>query len=282
AMADGIRSGASGERLMTFHPSGMGSSALFHSEPWLDFNSLQTSHYKPNIHGYLHIERLVAQQPPKPCLDMEPNYELSPMFVMYRESRVDSFTPRFSDYDVRKSYYRTVLAGAAGFTYGCEPVRQLHRADDRIHIFEDDEMITWDEALSAPGSSQLKMLMEILRERSYFTRVPAQELFLPLRQAGAWSDRMAVGISSAGQQNTDPVSHISVARCTDGSYVLAYVPVRQLVTIDTSGLRGTHVSVSLFDPEQCSNTHSWRVPNTGSVRLVPERDLDTFVVIDSD
>ncbi|HKJ85101.1 MAG TPA: DUF4038 domain-containing protein [Spirochaetia bacterium] len=281
AMADGIRSGASADRLMTFHPSGMGSSDLFHAEPWLDFNSLQTSHYKPNIPGYLSIERLVNQLPVKPCLDMEPNYELSPMFVMLGASREGSFTPRFSAYDVRKSYYRTVLAGAAGFTYGCEPIRQLHRAGDPIHIFEGSEMITWEKALTAPGSAQLNLLPQILRERSYFTRVPAGELFLPLQQAGAWPDRMSVGIASAGQQNTDPAAHISVARCTEGSYVMAYVPVRQLLTLDTSGLEGSEIRVSFYDPQGCEKTHTWTEPNAGRVRLVPERDLDTFVVIDS-
>ena len=281
AMAEGVRSGASGGRLMTVHPSGMGSSDLFHAEPWLDFNSLQTSHYKPNIPGYLSIERLMTMQPAKPCLDMEPNYELSPMFVMYGGSRETSFTPTFSAYDVRKSYYRTVLAGAAGFTYGCEPIRQLHRTGDRVHVFERTDMITWDKALSAPGSAQLKLLPQILRERSYFTRVPAGELFLPLQQHGVWPDRMNVGIASAGQQNTDPASHISVARCTEGSYVMAYVPVRQLITLDTSGLTGSQVRVSLYDPDACENTHTWIESNAGHVRIVPERDLDTFVVIDS-
>jgi hypothetical protein len=43
---------------MAFHPSGLGSSEMFYAAPWLDFNTLQTSHYKPNIPGYVHIERL--------------------------------------------------------------------------------------------------------------------------------------------------------------------------------------------------------------------------------
>ncbi|MFW6312614.1 MAG: DUF4038 domain-containing protein [Spirochaetota bacterium] len=281
AMAEGIRAGGSGERLITFHPSGMGSSDLYHAENWLAFNSLQTSHYKPNIPGYLHIERLFARQPAKPCLDMEPNYELSPMFVMSREPGSLPFTPVFSDYDVRKSLYRTVLAGAAGFTYGCEPMRQLYRPGDRIHIWEHEEMPAWDDAMSAPGASQLSMLVELLKERSYFTRVPAQELFLPLRQAGAWADRMAVGMESAGQQNVDPVSHISIARCTDGGYVMAYLPVRQLVTLDTSGLRGKTMRVSIYDPEAGRPVHTYETKNSGTLTVVPERDLDTFLVVDS-
>ena len=142
-------------------------------------------------------------------------------------------------------------------------------------------MITWDGALSAPGSAQLKLLAQVLRARSYFTRVPAGELFLPFRQHGAWPDRMNVGIASAGQQNTDPASQVSVARCTEGSYVMAYVPVRQLITIDTSGLQGSQIRVSLYDPEACEKTQTWIEPKPDHVRIVPERDLDTFVLIDS-
>lgn len=285
AMAEGIRSGGSADRLMTFHPSGLGTSEPFHTARWLDFNSMQTSHYKPNIPGYLYIERLYENRLRKPCLDMEPNYEASPMFVMQGAGRAQgsgrpNVEPLFSAYDVRKSLYRTVLAGAAGFTYGCEPIRQLHRPGDRVHIFSNYGMPTWRDSLGEPGSSQLGFFVDQLTSRSYFTRVPAQELLVPLRQHGAWPDHMAVGLPFAGQENTDPVSHIRVARCSEGTYLMAYTPVRQVVTLDTSGLRSTRVTVSLFDPEQCRQIDRYECPNDGRVTIVPTRDLDTLIVID--
>lgn len=287
AMAEGIRSGGSGDCLMTFHPSGMGTSDIFHTAGWLDFNAIQTSHYKPNIPGYLHIERMYSLPLAKPCLDMEPNYELSPMFIMGNRTdrptdHIPSFEPIFSDYDVRKSYYRTVLAGGAGFTYGCEPIRQFHRKGDKIHIFDRwPEMPTWDKALSAPGSSQLQFLIDIFAERSYFSRKPAQELFLPFRQYGAWPDRMGIGIDAAGQQNTDPVSHIKVAACSEGSYIIAYCPVRQVITIDTSPLKGGKIIVSIYDPEKCKLTIRYTCENTGVFLTIPQRDLDTLIVLDA-
>ncbi len=281
AMAEGIRSGGSARRLMTFHPSGMGTSEPFHAAPWLDFDSLQTSHYRPNIAGYLSIERLYANTQPKPCLDMEPNYEASPMFIMQRRDERPGIEPLFSAYDVRKAFYRTVLAGAAGFTYGAEPIRQLYRKGDRVHIFSQYPMPTWQETLSAPGSSQLGYLIKLLTERSYYSRVPAQELFIPVRQSGAWPDRMSVGIASAGQENTDPVSHIRIARCTEGTYLLAYAPVRQVLTLDTSGLRGDRLTITLHDPERCDPADTYECANTGQVTIMPLRDLDTLVVIDA-
>ena len=281
AMALGIREGGSGQRLGAFHPSGMGSSALFPGDAWLDFNSLQTSHYKPNIPGYLYIERLFAEHPAKPCLDMEPNYELSPMFEVERGAAGQPYVPVFTPYDVRKSFYRTVFAGAAGFTYGCEPVRQIIKSGDRVHIWEGIDLPDWREALGAPGSAQLSLLPRVLSERSYFTRVPAQELLLPPRQAGAWPDRMSIGIPAAGQQNTDPASYVSVARCTAGSWIMAYVPVRQLVEISTSTLAGDDLRVTVYDPESLEALHRFVTPRAESIKLVPERDLDTLFVIDA-
>ena len=145
AMADGLRAGHGGERMITFYPTGHGSSEIFHSEDWLDFNALQTSHYKPNVPGYLYIERLYRTTPPKPVMDIEPNYEAARMFVFGRRaeggftftSDHQPFLPQFSAYDVRKSYYRTVLAGAAGFTYGHDSIRQVLREGDRPHAWTD-------------------------------------------------------------------------------------------------------------------------------------------------
>ncbi len=280
-MAAGIREGGSGDRLMTFHPSGMGSSAVFHADAWLDFNSLQTSHYKPNIPGYLYVERLFHEEPAKPCLDMEPNYELSLMFAIGRRPEGLPYSPMFSAYDVRKSLYRTVLAGAAGFTYGCEPIRQFIRPGDRVHIWRDAGLPDWHAALSAPGSDQLALLPRILSERSYLTRVPAQELIVPHRERAPWPDRMAVGIPFAGQENLDPVAHISVARSTDGSWIMAYMPVRQLLEIDTSGMTGERIRVSLYDPELAEPRHVFETAKESTIRLMPDRDLDSFIVLDS-
>lgn len=281
AMAEGIRSGEGGDRLMTFHPSGSGSSEIFHTAPWLDFNAIQTSHHKPNMPGYVYIERLYSKTLAKPCLDMESNYECSPMFILGGEEVRPPFTPIFSAYDVRKSFYRSVLAGAAGFTYGCEPVRQLHRDGDPVHIFSYYDMPTWNDSLSAPGSSQLAMFVKLLKERSYFSRTPAQELFIPFRGHGAWPDHLATGLEFAGQQNIDPVSHISVAKCRNGTYIFAYVPVRQVLVLDTSLLSGGTMRVSIYDPESCALSHTYDSANNGRFRLVPERDLDTLVILDS-
>jgi hypothetical protein len=281
AMGEGIRAGGSAERLMTFHPEGSETSAIFHSEPWLDFNAMQTGHARPGQPNYTYIERLYHQRPHKPCIDLEPNYELSPMFWFGKAGVQPALTTVFTAHEVRKAYYRSVLAGAAGFTYGCEPIRPMVRPGDRIHIWESEPLPTWDEALSAPGSSQLELLKQSLLERPYFCRVPAQELLRPIRRAGAWVDRLAIGLPSADQQNTDPAAHIRVARCTQGRYIMAYLPVRQALLLDTTGLDAKRLRLSVFDPEACEQTADYEIDNPGTLRYIPQRDLDTFIIVDA-
>jgi hypothetical protein len=287
AMGEGLREGRSRDRLVTFYPTGLGSSEMFHSESWLDFNALQTSHFKPNVPGYLYIERLFSNRLAKPCLDMEPNYETAPMFVFGEPSDLHRFkyadlpyVPQFTAYDVRKSYYRTVLAGAAGFTYGNESIRQVFRKGDRIHLWDVERIVHWDEALSSSGSFQLAMFADVLKSRSYWTRVPAQELFMPFRQDKAWPDRMATGLDFVGQQNLDPASRISVARCSEGTYVMAYMPIRNIITLNTSSISSGQLRVSIYDPETCQIARQFECKNDGRLQLAPERDLDSLIVID--
>ncbi|RVT86654.1 DUF4038 domain-containing protein [Rhodobacteraceae bacterium CCMM004] len=285
-MAAGLRDGASGERLITFYPNGLGSSEIFHSEGWLDFNALQTSHYKPNVPGYLYVERLFNVSPPKPAIDMEPNYEAARMFVFGTRTphqtfeRGDSpYLPQFSAYDVRKAYYRTVLAGAAGFTYGHDSIRQILRSGDRHHAWDEGGLPDWKTALSAPGSSQLALLKDLVTELGHDRLVPAQHLFVPFRQTDAWPDRMAIGLDFAGQSNLDPASHIRIAADQLNRWLIAYTPVRNILTLDTSQLAGARLEVTIFDPETGKTDRCFEIDRRDTLKLVPDRDLDSLIVI---
>ena len=298
AMAHGLRAGASRDRLVGYHPDGQGSSTLFAGEPWLDFNSIQSSHYKPNFPNYLHVERLYHATPAKPCIDLESNYDGIPMFVAAWHGLQKPADVTFGAHDVRKAYYRSVLAGAAGHSYGCEPIRQVHRAGDRIHAFGDRELMTWEQALGLPSSSQLALLKDALLERGFGTRVPAQELLRPYRQTPAWPDPMNVGLTFAGGENTDPAAHVRVARCREGRYAMAYLPVRQVLYVDVSGLASDRLRLTAFDPETAGvvdridfdmpkatgddGEKVYTLPSAaGTLLYVPRRELDTFVVVDA-
>jgi hypothetical protein len=262
AMAEGIRAGSGAERLITYHPTGGASSAIFHSEAWLDFNAQQSGHGRLNQPNYASIAAFYRTTPPKPCIDLEPNYEGMPV-GFERQNDIDpQYRAYFNDYDVRRSYYRSVLAGAAGFTYGCESVRQIYRPGDRSHAWDGKGIPTWEEGLGAPGSSQLKLLKDVLLERSYFTRVPAQDVLL----------------ESAGD---NPLAYTVAARCRAGGYILVYTPMRQMLTIDTSAIASPQLRVSVYDPEACTCIRAWTCENAGRLGYIPARRLDSFIVIDA-
>lgn len=275
AMGEGIRDGGSKDRLISYHASGGASSDALHAASWLDFHSLQSGHYGLNADDYVTIERLSRLAPRKPCLNMEPNYEVSPMFHVERSwGDKRPYHPVFSAYDVRKCLYRSVLAGAAGFTYGCDPIRQCLRPGDRIHAHPGfSEMPMWNEVLDAEASGQLHLLPDILRERSYVTRTPAQELLCA---------RDGTPLPPDSRHNAHSAAHIRVARCGEGRYLMAYIPVRQDVTLDTRGLTGERFRVTLYDPEACRATQEFDWDNSGTFTCVPGRDLDTLLVIDAD
>lgn len=281
AMARGLRSGASRGRLITYHSSSYGDgtdhplgSSVFHNDDWLDINAFQSGSVRLNVPNYRRIETFYDTPPTKPCLDIEPNYEWAPVgWSRLQNGIAPEHRAFFDDYDVRRSYYRSVLAGAAGFSYGCEPIRQIYRPGDRSHAWDGWGLRTWEEGLAAPGSSQLRLLKQLLLERSYFTRIPDNGLLEGVGSPHHLLDEKA--------GNDHPVSHIAVARCSAGSYILVYVPIRQMFAIDTSVLPAKRLRISDYDPEAGVRRRSWEIENSGVFRHVPSRQLDTLVVIDA-
>lgn len=265
AMARGLRSGASRGRLITFHPGGGNTSATFNNEDWLDIKTFQSGHDQLNVPNYRYVETFDNTLPTKPCLDIEPNYEWAPVGWSRQNPIEPEHRAFFDDYDVRRSYYRSVLAGSAGFSYGCDPVRQIYRPGDRSHAWDGRGIQTWEEGLAAPGSSQLQLLKRLLLDRSYGTRIPDRRLLRELDEGG----------------KDHPVAHIAVARCSAGSYILVYVPIRQMLAIDTSVLPAKRLRIAVYDPEACVCRRTVEIDNEGLFRHIPPRRMDTLLVIDA-
>ena len=67
-----------------------------------------------------------------------------------------------------------LIAGGCGFTYGNNAIMQFHKESDRESAYGVRD--TWTEALNAPGASQMRYMKELMLSRSYFDRIPAQDL----------------------------------------------------------------------------------------------------------
>ena len=169
--------------LMTFHPRGRYSSSdWFHNESWLDFNMIQSGHkdyaqdtsskekhhYGEDNWKFVNVD--YNKKPIKPTLDGEPSYENIPHGLH------DSLEKRWTDADVRRYAYWSVFAGAAGFTYGENAIMQFYTKGNGGGSFGVNQ--NWKETITAPGAQQMHCLKKLILSKSYFDRVPAQELII--------------------------------------------------------------------------------------------------------
>jgi len=166
------------KQVISFHPFGRTqSSKWFHNETWLDFNMFQSGHrrYDQDTLGlcygednWKYVVDDYSKTPIKPTMDGEPSYEGIPQGLH------DPSQPYWTDSDVRRYAYWPVFAGGCGFTYGNNAIMQFHKEDDAESAYGVKD--TWDVALNAPGASQMRYLKDLMLSRSYFDRVPAQDL----------------------------------------------------------------------------------------------------------
>lgn len=167
--------------IMTYHPRGRYSSTeWFHNASWLDFNMFQSGHRTyaqdtsandKNHYGednWRYVNYDYALTPTKPTLDGEPSYENIPLGLH------DSLQPRWQPSDLRRYGYWSVFAGGAGFTYGENAVMQFHTKGDKDANYGVTH--NWKQTLQAAGANQMKFLKQLILSKSYYDRVPAQEI----------------------------------------------------------------------------------------------------------
>ena len=150
-LAAGLREGDGGAHLITFKPDPAPyTSSFIHTEPWLDFNSMQVWRWVQLIYPMIAIDYNL--QPTKPVLMAEGAYEEGSEYGF-------AVTPLW----VRRQAYYSYLAGAH-HTYG-------HNDSWRV-------LPTWKQALEAPGAVQLGILKGIFEARDeWWNLVPDQTLF---------------------------------------------------------------------------------------------------------
>ena len=172
-------------QLIGFHPFGRcSSSQWFQDAPWLDFHLFQSGHRRydqlklnqwddkvdaetfvgEDSYKYVLHDRPLS--PPRPVLDGEPSYE----FIL--QGLHDPAQPYWQTCDVRRYAYWSLLAGAAGFTYGSNAIMQFWNGEGQgaFGVFE-----TWREALHNPGSMQMTHARRLMEEIRWQTGKPAQE-----------------------------------------------------------------------------------------------------------
>ncbi len=256
AMARGLAKGDGGAHLMTFHPQGGDSSSeWFHGDDWLDFNMFQSGHSRllnPNHEMTLADRRLT---PAKPVIDGEPCYEDHPV-----NWHRDDETGWFDEWDVRKAAYSSMLAGAAGHTYGDHNIWQMWRPGRKpISVAR----TPWRHALDHPGSFQMGHFRRLFTLRPFHQLVPDQSLIAA--EVGSGAD------------------HMRAALATDGSFALVYLPTGIPVTIDMTKLSGQSARAWLFNPRQGIAEPVGEFPTEGQQRFEAPysgRNNDWVLILD--
>ncbi|HNR08640.1 MAG TPA: glycoside hydrolase family 140 protein [Saprospiraceae bacterium] len=243
AMAAGITEGAGGpdRALMTFHPQPNavqdgGSAKWFHQDDWLDFNMLQTGHCREN-NVWDRIQYPYNLKPVKPVLDGEPIYEDHPVCFNARENGTSSA------YDVRRSAWYTVLAGAFGHTYGCHDIWQMY-APHRTPV--NGPHHPWYVALDLPGANQMKYLRYLFESRPMFDRIPDQTL---LSTHGGNNDRLQ---ASRGKD-----------------YIIVYSAQGNTFTLYTGKLSATQLTAHWYNPKNGQSQALGTFENKISQEFIP-------------
>ncbi|WP_404423379.1 DUF4038 domain-containing protein [Nibricoccus sp. IMCC34717] len=226
AMVEGLQAGLGRDPLTLYHPQGgeFSSSQQLQGVGWLDMNGMQSGHgggFDQPVWEW--IARDFALTPAKPTLDIEPNYEDCPYNPW---PSWDPSTGYFTDHDVRKQCYRSVLAGGAGVTYGHHAVWQLAGKGREPVLFVQQG---WVQALDRPGGRQLVHLRTLLEKFPIADRVPDQTMVV-------------------AQPGADRRLQCVAGRDRSGRWALVYVPDHDLtVTVDLGVLSGPRVQVGWYD-----------------------------------
>lgn len=253
AMAAGLREGDGGRHLIGFYPrGGHSSSEWFHQEEWMAFNMLMSSHSERDLDNGAMIAKEYALSPPKPCLDVMPRWEDHP--IGWRAS--NGF---FNDYDVRQAAYWAIFAGAAGHTYGANPVWQMMMTGRRGIS---GPRKNWDESLDYPGAWNMLALRRLMESRPLLGAVPDQSLV-----------------------EDDPGKGAEIVRGRRGpGYAMLYISNGRPVTVRLDVLKAKKLRAWWFDPRSGTATLAGEFPNKGThifkPRGEPARGNDWVLELD--
>ncbi len=244
AMAEGIADGTNNVKkmdgiadysttLMTYH-SFMSSSKWFHDDKWIDFDMWGSYHAEVNnSKAYQQVTADWNLPCPKPTINGEPCYEAAG--INYAIEDNGYFTPT----DVRMAAYWSVFSGAAGFTYGAQPIWQF--TDETRKKLSSKTTMNWKEGMELPGAFQIGILKRLMESFPMIDLVPDQSMIV------------------AGQGDCGSYS----CAIRGKNHVFVYIPTGNKITIGLGKISGKVVAASWFDPRTGNQTKIGELENTG-------------------
>ncbi|HLY70690.1 MAG TPA: glycoside hydrolase family 140 protein [Puia sp.] len=241
AMAKGILDGVgdAARPLMTFHPQPDGtssSSQWFQQDDWLGVNMLQTGHCRDTPVWEM-VSDDYHKTPAKPVVNGENIYEEMPVCFNAKELGYGSA------YDVRKSAYLSLFAGAAGHVYGAGPVIWFSEKTDNLFA----ALHTWREALNLNGANEMKYVRALIASRPMLDRVPDQSMI-------------------AGE-GSGAAERIEATRGTD--YAFIYSAYGEKIIVKKNKIAGAKLKASWYDPRTGKTISIGVFDNNGDLGFTP-------------
>jgi len=239
AMGNAIMKATSNKAIISLHtqPNALGSAEWFHQDAWLAFNMFQTGHCR-DADVYEKIQAAYNLVPAKPVIDGEPVYEDHPVCFNVKDLGTTSA------YDVRRSAWLDLFAGAFGHTYGCHDIWQFN---SNKHEPVNGPHYNWQEAMDLPGAGQMKYLRELIEAFPYTERIPDQSIIK--------------------ENNYTPAERIQATRGND--YLFVYSCAGKPFTVLLKKIKGRQLKGFWYDPRNGKTTPVDVVENTNTKEFLP-------------
>ena len=239
AMGNAIMKATSDKAIISLHtqPNALGSAEWFHHDAWLAFNMFQTGHCR-DADVYEKIQAAYNLVPAKPVIDGEPVYEDHPVCFNAKDLGTTSA------FDVRRSAWLDLFAGAFGHTYGCHDIWQFNSNN---HEPVNGPHYNWQEAMDLPGAVQMKYLRALIEAFPYTERIPDQSIIK--------------------ENNYTPAERIQATRGND--YLFVYSCAGKPFTVIPEKIKGRQLKVFWYNPRNGKTTPLNIVDNTSEKEFVP-------------
>ncbi len=218
AMAKGIRN-VDTLHLITYHPWGGKRATEVFNEEWLDLDMFQSGHTRlAKEYEYVQAARRVV--PPRPVINGEPRYENIP--DRFWEEGIHDW---LDDSDVRTSAYWSILAGAAGYTYGCNDIWQMYSIHREPVI---QARTGWAEAIHLPGSIHVQYMKELLISFPWQKMINDQSIIL--------------------NENPEDSNYIVCATGRNKDFIILYTPAGKPIKPDISKMNAQKAKAFWYNP----------------------------------
>ena len=239
AMATGIRE-IDRNHLISFHPVGAKKATDFLNDDWLDFDMYQSGHSR-TAKEYSYVLDSKKSPSKRPIINGEGRYENIP--DRFWEEKSHGW---LDDADVRVSAYWSIIAGAAGYTYGCNDIWQMYEVGNVPII---NARTDWQAALQLPGSSQMGFMKRIFEKL-------------------VWQ-KMTLNQNLIQNDNPENESYSLSAICSDKKVVIAYTPTGNPINIDLAKIDSKRINAYWFNPSSGKIKHIGDFENATPLEFKP-------------